>query len=130
MAHKRVNNAEGGTSETGTLRLHGVELHAGLSADETIVELYIERAELQCEAGANFATFCELDFFQHATQATPVVQGSRFVLTPSLPPSVHDCSIRAALSGAQSHAYQQQMIQYMRRSANVHYVRTTYCMLS
>ena len=52
-------------------------LHAGLLAGETIVELYVERAELQCAAGAHFATFCELDFFQHATQTTPVVQGPR-----------------------------------------------------
>lgn len=55
-------------------------LDAGLSADESIVQLHVERAELHGVTGTNFATFVELDFFQHATQATPVMQGPRFVL--------------------------------------------------
>jgi len=39
-------------------------------------------AELQCATGANFASFVELDFFEHATQATPVIQGRRQVALP------------------------------------------------
>ena len=53
---------------------------AGLSADESIVQLHVERAELHSATGTNFATFVELDFFQHATKATPVMQGPRSVL--------------------------------------------------
>lgn len=40
------------------------------------------RAELQCATGANFASFVELNFFEHATQATPVIQGRRQVALP------------------------------------------------
>ena len=58
----------------------GMPPDAGLSADESIVQLHVEKAELHCATGTNFATFVELDFFQHATQATPIMQGPRFVL--------------------------------------------------
>ncbi len=39
-------------------------------------------AELRCATGANFASFVELNFFEHATQATPVIQGERQVALP------------------------------------------------
>ena len=58
----------------------GMPPDAGLSADESIVQLHVDRAELLCATGTNFATFVELDFFQHVTQATPIMQGPRFVL--------------------------------------------------
>lgn len=37
------------------------------------------QAELRCATVANFASFVELNFFEHASQATPVIQGDRQV---------------------------------------------------
>ena len=51
----------------------------GLSEGESVIHLYVEKAELQCATGANFASFIELDFFQHAAHTTPIVQGPRYV---------------------------------------------------
>ena len=56
---------------------------ADLADNETIVEVHIIAAELQCATGANFASFVELNFFDHATQATPVVGGTRPVSEPT-----------------------------------------------
>ncbi len=44
--------------------------------------MHVIGAELQCATGANFASFVELNFFEHATQATPVIQGKRQVALP------------------------------------------------
>ncbi|KAL0055976.1 hypothetical protein WJX82_006293 [Trebouxia sp. C0006] len=48
-----------------------------LADNENIIEVHVMGAELQCATGANFASFVELNFFEHATQATPVIQGRR-----------------------------------------------------
>jgi len=52
---------------------------ADLADNENIIEVHVMGAELQCATGANFASFVELNFFEHATQATPVIQGRRQV---------------------------------------------------
>ena len=56
--------------------------YAELADNENMIEVHVAGAELQCATGPNFASFVELDFFGHATQATPVVQGPRFVWSP------------------------------------------------
>ncbi len=53
---------------------------AELADNENIIEVHVAGAELQCGTGANFASFVELNFFDHATQATPIVPGNRSVL--------------------------------------------------
>jgi len=55
-------------------------------------------AELQCATGANFASFMELNFFEHATQATPVIQGRRQVALPKH--SMHSAYNSQACSNA------------------------------
>ena len=56
---------------------------ADLADNENIIEVHVIAAELQCATGANFASFVELNFFDHATQATPVVEGIRPVSEPT-----------------------------------------------
>ena len=95
--HIQGKSAEVDIVNTRTMA-HTVIPDAGLSADETVIELHVERAELQCATGADFASFVELDFFQHATQATPVMQGPRSVL---MRPVLHvDLQLLAVLSAA------------------------------
>lgn len=56
---------------------------ADLADNENIIEVHVIAAELQCATGANFAGFVELNFFGHATQATPVIEGTRPVSEPT-----------------------------------------------
>lgn len=53
-------------------------------------------AKLQCATGANFSSFVEINFFEHATQATPVIQGRRQVALPQH--SMHNSRTLSAAS--------------------------------
>ena len=55
-----------------------LSLCADLAENENIFEVHLASAELDVDlTGDNPATFVALDFFEHDTQATPVVSGSR-----------------------------------------------------
>ncbi len=62
---------------------------ADLAENENIFEVHLASAELDVTlTGDNPATFVALDFFEHDTQATPVVSGSRWVSSlPSVQPT-------------------------------------------
>lgn len=48
-----------------------------LSAKENVFEVFISGATLDGTLEGDLATFVSLDFFEHETQATPVVTGTR-----------------------------------------------------
>ena len=68
-----------------------LSLRADLAENENIFEVHLASAELDVTlTGDNPATFVALDFFEHDTQATPVVSGSRWASpSPSLQPTWH-----------------------------------------
>ena len=73
------------------MRSQCLSLCADLAENENIFEVHLANAELDVNlTGDNPATFVALDFFDHDTQATPVVSGSRWVSSrPSVQPTWH-----------------------------------------
>ncbi|DBB03911.1 TPA: hypothetical protein ACH3X1_012996 [Trebouxia sp. C0004] len=79
-AGKQTDSQDGSSSEQQHLSASGAHVTDSiedLADNENIIEVHVIGAELQCATGANFASFVELNFYEHATQATPVIQGRR-----------------------------------------------------